>query len=141
MHSLIPAKNECTCEQYEAASAEFLNTDEQLPQSVPGLAVVAGAAIVKAVFDLCPSKPLVNRGYNRAMNTTRAHHLWVILCGGLAGGLGWGIRGQYGHESGAMIAGLLVTSVIAVGYLSHLPGLFVARAMALATVAIGIGAR
>jgi len=26
----------------------------------------------------------------------------------MAGGLGWGIRGQYGHEAGAMIAGLLV---------------------------------
>ena len=25
-----------------------------------------------------------------------------------AGGLGWGIRGQYGHETGAMIAGVLV---------------------------------
>lgn len=25
-----------------------------------------------------------------------------------AGGMGWGIRGQYGHETGAMIAGVLV---------------------------------
>ncbi len=57
----------------------------------------------------------------------------------MAGGMGWGIRGQYGHESGAMIAGLLVSAVIAVGYLSHLPSLFVARAMAMATIAIGIG--
>ncbi len=29
-----------------------------------------------------------------------------------AGGLGWGIRGQYGHETGAMIAGLLVGLVL-----------------------------
>ena len=29
---------------------------------------------------------------------------WVAL-GAMAGGLGWGIRGQYGHETGAMIAG------------------------------------
>ncbi len=38
-----------------------------------------------------------------------------------------------------MMAGLLVSSVIAVGYLGHMPSLFVARAMALATIAIGIG--
>ncbi len=68
-----------------------------------------------------------------------SQHVWIVLCGALAGGLGWGIRGQYGHESGAMMAGLLVSSVIAVGYLSHMPALFVARAMALATIAIGIG--
>ncbi|MCC6508849.1 MAG: hypothetical protein IT423_07065 [Pirellulaceae bacterium] len=77
------------------------------------------------------------------MNTqpkpTFTQHLWIILCGALAGGMGWGIRGQYGHETGAMMAGLLVSSVIAVGYLRHMPSLFVARAMALATIAIGIG--
>ena len=31
--------------------------------------------------------------------------LSMLLCG-MAGGMGWGIRGQYGHESGAMMAGL-----------------------------------
>ena len=33
---------------------------------------------------------------------------WAPLWMGLAGALGWGIRGQYGHEPGAMIAGVLV---------------------------------
>ena len=32
--------------------------------------------------------------------------LWlVMLATAMAGGMGWGIRGQYGHETGAMIAG------------------------------------
>jgi hypothetical protein len=35
-----------------------------------------------------------------------------VLFGALAGGMGWGIRGQYGHETGAMIAGLLVSLVL-----------------------------
>ena len=30
----------------------------------------------------------------------------------LAGGMGWGIRGQYGHETGAMIAGVLVSLTV-----------------------------
>ena len=32
----------------------------------------------------------------------------VLSLAAAAGGLGWGIRGQYGHETGAMIAGVLV---------------------------------
>ena len=36
--------------------------------------------------------------------------LWKpILFTAMAGGTGWGIRGQYGHENGAMIAGALVS--------------------------------
>ena len=31
-----------------------------------------------------------------------------ILLGGMAGGMAWGIRGQYGHETGAMMFGVLV---------------------------------
>lgn len=76
---------------------------------------------------------------NISPSRSLTQHWAIVACGGLAGGLGWGIRGQYGHESGAMIAGLLVTTVIAIGYLRHLPSLRVARAMAIATVAIGIG--
>ena len=37
-----------------------------------------------------------------------------ILLGAMAGGLGWGIRGQYGHETGAMMAGLLVGLLVLV---------------------------
>ncbi len=32
-----------------------------------------------------------------------------ILLTAMAGAMGWGIRGQYGHETGAMIAGVLVS--------------------------------
>ena len=35
-----------------------------------------------------------------------------MLFTALAGGMGWGIRGQYGHETGAMLAGLLVALVL-----------------------------
>ena len=39
--------------------------------------------------------------------------LWlVMLATAMAGGMGWGIRGQYGHETGAMIAGVLVSLVL-----------------------------
>ena len=35
--------------------------------------------------------------------------LWLaLLAGAAAGGMGWGIRGQYGHETGAMLSGALV---------------------------------
>ena len=35
-----------------------------------------------------------------------------MLATAMAGGMGWGIRGQYGHETGAMIAGVLVSLVL-----------------------------
>jgi hypothetical protein len=57
----------------------------------------------------------------------------------MAGGLGWGIRGQYGHETGAMIAGLLVSLVITHFFCRHWKSLAVARAVGLCTVAIGFG--
>ncbi len=62
-----------------------------------------------------------------------------VLFAALAGGMGWGIRGQYGHETGAMLAGLLVSLTLA--YLlcprTDWPSLF--RAVAWGTVAMGIG--
>ena len=39
--------------------------------------------------------------------------LWlVMITSAMAGGMGWGIRGQYGHETGAMIAGVLVSLIL-----------------------------
>ena len=65
---------------------------------------------------------------------------WVaMLFTALAGGMGWGIRGQYGHETGAMLAGLLVALVLVFLFGYHLSALSAARAVALATVAIGFG--
>jgi len=57
----------------------------------------------------------------------------------MAGGLGWGIRGQYGHETGAMIAGLLISLVaVLLFYGSALP-LDMVRVIGWATIAIGFG--
>lgn len=62
-----------------------------------------------------------------------------VLLAALAGALGWGIRGQYGHETGAMIAGLLVSLVLVFLFCPAAPALPAARAAAWCTVAIGIG--
>ncbi len=69
-----------------------------------------------------------------------ASPLWKpILFGGLAGGLGWGIRGQYGHETGAMIAGLLICLTLALLLCPRAPAIPVLRAVAWGTVATGFG--
>lgn len=65
--------------------------------------------------------------------------LLPMLLGALAGGMGWGIRGQYGHETGAMMAGLLVSSVAVVLFCSGAPGIGALRAIAWGTLGIGIG--
>ncbi|MBI4559734.1 MAG: hypothetical protein HY706_19260 [Candidatus Hydrogenedentes bacterium] len=62
-----------------------------------------------------------------------------VLFAAMAGGMGWGIRGQYGHETGAMIAGLLVSLTLTLLLCPRARSLSVARAVALATVAIGFG--
>ncbi len=53
--------------------------------------------------------------------------------------MGWGIRGQYGHETGAMIAGALVSLVLCLLFARHLPSATVVRAAAWGTVAMGFG--
>jgi hypothetical protein len=62
-----------------------------------------------------------------------------MIAAAMAGGLGWGIRGQYGHETGAMIAGVLVGFVLVLSFCSQVPKWFAIRAVALCTVAIGFG--
>lgn len=57
----------------------------------------------------------------------------------MAAGMGWGIRGQYGHESGAMIAGALASLTLILLFVPGAPSLQSARAAALMTVAVGIG--
>ena len=56
-----------------------------------------------------------------------------------AGGLGWGIRGQFGHETGAMVPGLLVSLVLVLLAAPRATSLRAARAVALATVAFSFG--
>ncbi len=62
-----------------------------------------------------------------------------MVFGALAGGLGWGIRGQYGHETGAMIAGVLVGLVMTFLFCGDWHFRPAARAAAWCAVAIGIG--
>ena len=66
--------------------------------------------------------------------------LWQpVLLAALAGGMGWGIRGQYGHETGAMIAGLLVSLALVFVMCPRAALLPAARAVAFGTIAMGIG--
>ena len=44
----------------------------------------------------------------------------AMLLTAMAGGMGWGIRGQYGNETRAMIAGLLVARVSVMSLWSEL---------------------
>jgi hypothetical protein len=62
-----------------------------------------------------------------------------VLLAALAGGMGWGIRGQYGHETGAMIAGLLVSLVLVFLMCPGAARLPAARAVAFGTIAMGFG--
>ncbi len=57
----------------------------------------------------------------------------------LAGGMGWGIRGQYGHETGAMVAGLLVGLTVALLWCGRWRAEMAIRAAAFMTVGIGFG--
>lgn len=56
-----------------------------------------------------------------------------------AGGLGWGIRGQYGHETGAMIAGVLMGWVVALRFLPGVPVLKMFRTVSMCALGISIG--
>ena len=62
-----------------------------------------------------------------------------MLLAAMAGGMAWGIRGQYGHETGAMIAGVLIGFTILVLHGRHLSSLASARAVALFALGISIG--
>lgn len=65
--------------------------------------------------------------------------LIVMVLAAMAGGLGWGIRGQYGHETGAMIAGLLVGLVLVSRLCPSAWSIGAARAVALCTAGISFG--
>lgn len=65
--------------------------------------------------------------------------IMAVVLGALAGGLGWGIRGQYGHETGAMLAGLLVSLTLTLRFCKEGNLLSVLRAAAWCTVGIGFG--
>src|SRR4051812_21168051 len=70
----------------------------------------------------------------------RTAELWqAVVLGAMAGGMGWGIRGQYGHETGAMIAGVLLGFVLVLRFIPHASSLRGARAVALTAVGIAFG--
>ena len=62
-----------------------------------------------------------------------------VLFAAMAGGMAWGIRGQYGHETGAMIAGLLVSLTLVFLLCPNMSARNVIRAVAWGTVAMGFG--
>ena len=70
---------------------------------------------------------------------SRARPLTVVVLTAMAGGMGWGIRGQYGHETGAMIAGVLIGLTLVLLIAPHLGSLKAARAVALTAVGISLG--
>ena len=63
----------------------------------------------------------------------------VVMLTAMAAGTGWGIRGQYGHETGAMIAGCLASLTLVLFFVPRIGSLKAARIAAIMTVAIGIG--
>jgi hypothetical protein len=74
------------------------------------------------------------------MTNVRQPGLFVsVVLGAAAGALGWGIRGQYGHETGAMIAGTLVRFTLVLLYCADGTSLRAARAVALCAVGVSFG--
>jgi hypothetical protein len=63
----------------------------------------------------------------------------AVIFTAMAGGMAWGIRGQYGHETGAMIAGVLVSLTLVLLLCPHASSLSLARAIAWGTLGMGIG--
>ena len=68
-----------------------------------------------------------------------SRHFMTVFVSACAGGMAWGIRGQYGHETGAMMAGLLISAWLIVRLAPKLEGAAALRAVAFATVAMGFG--
>ena len=64
---------------------------------------------------------------------------YPVIFTAMAGGMAWGIRGQYGHETGAMIAGLLVSLTLVLLLCPHGSSISLARAIAWGTLGMGIG--
>ncbi|HIB85897.1 TPA: hypothetical protein EYO57_01585 [Candidatus Poribacteria bacterium] len=61
------------------------------------------------------------------------------LMGAAAGGMGWGIRGQYGHEWGVMVPGVLVAFTLVFLFCRRSTSLHAARAVALTAIAFSFG--
>ncbi|MEZ6148643.1 MAG: hypothetical protein R3C09_00855 [Pirellulaceae bacterium] len=75
----------------------------------------------------------------RGSTVQRPNLLMAMLLTAMAGGMGWGIRGQYGHQQGAMIAGVLVGLVSTLLFARRLSGLSAARVVAFTALGIAVG--
>ena len=65
--------------------------------------------------------------------------LLAIVLTAMAGGMGWGIRGQYGHETGAMISGVLMGFTLVLLFTPNATSLHGARSVALLAIGISFG--
>lgn len=63
----------------------------------------------------------------------------LVILAALAGGMAWGIRGQFGHETGAMMAGILVGLVFVLAFGRTWTSLFGARAVAMFALGVSVG--
>ena len=61
------------------------------------------------------------------------------LMGAAAGGMGWGIRGQYGHEWGVMVPGVLIAFTSVFLFCKRAAALHAARAVALTAIGFSFG--
>lgn len=83
--------------------------------------------------------PLAEGSAPRTGQDRVAFLIGAVFFAAMAAGMGWGIRGQYGHETGAMIAGALASLTLVMLFAPYTSSLTAARAAAMMTVAIGIG--
>lgn len=78
-----------------------------------------------------------------ASNSDRFDSPWfllaVLVVTAAAGGMAWGIRGQYGHETGAMMFGVLAGFSLVMFFIPQAGSLQAARVVALMAVAVGFG--
>jgi len=75
----------------------------------------------------------------RAESHTSVSWWQAVLFTAMAGGVGWGIRGQFGHELGAMIPGVLVSLTLVLLLCPRAASRQVVLAVAWGTVAMGFG--
>ena len=85
-----------------------------------------------------PSLYTTSLGQSETGNTVLLLLAATILTA-LAGGMAWGIRGQYGHEMGAMMFGVLAGFTLVMLFMPHASAVQAARTVALFAVAIGFG--
>jgi len=94
-----------------------------------------GRDAIRRILDLVP--------YNTDTEENAASPLISLfvapIMGAAAGGMGWGIRGQYGHEWGVMVPGVLVAFTFVFLFCKRSTALHAARAVALTALGFSFG--